>query len=162
VLECGIEILARPPGKEPKSIMLLSGGEKALTTIALLFAILRSKPSPFVVLDEVDAPLDDTNIERFVNMVRDFLVHSQFLIITHSKRTMSMSNCLYGVTMEEKGVSKRVVVKLEDYDGPVEAAEPAAQADADLEDLDIEPVDAPVEEEQIYAEAADGGDDMMV
>jgi len=162
VLECGIEIIARPPGKEPKSIMLLSGGEKALTTIALLFAILRSKPSPFVVLDEVDAPLDDTNIERFVNMVRDFLVHSQFLIITHSKRTMSMSNCLYGVTMEEKGVSKRVVVKLEDYDGPVEATAPAAQADEDLDEFDIDTVDAPIDEEQIYAEAANADDDMMI
>ena len=162
VLECGIEIIARPPGKEPKSIMLLSGGEKALTTIALLFAILRSKPSPFVVLDEVDAPLDDTNIERFVTMVRDFLMHSQFLIITHSKRTMSMSNCLYGVTMEEKGVSKRVVVKLEDYDGPVDTAEPAARADDDLEDLDLDSVDSPIEEEEIYAEAADSDDDMMI
>ena len=170
VLECGIEIIARPPGKEPTSIMLLSGGEKALTTIALLFAILRSKPSPFVVLDEVDAPLDDTNIERFVTMVRDFLVHSQFLIITHSKRTMSMSNSLYGVTMEEKGVSKRVAVKLEDYEGPVETVDVAARTDDDLDDLDIDSVAAPLEEEQIYAEAADesgpvgddGADDLMM
>ncbi|MFH0964858.1 MAG: chromosome segregation protein SMC [Planctomycetota bacterium] len=139
VLDCGIEIMAKPPGKEPRAVSLLSGGEKALTTIALLFAILRSKPSPFVILDEVDAPLDETNVERFVNLVKDFLQRSQFIIITHSKRTMSMANCLYGVTMEEKGVSRKVEVQLEKYTPPAdEPPPPVAEEDEELEEAPIE------------------------
>ena len=159
VLECGIEIIARPPGKEPRSISLLSGGEKALTTIALLFAILRSKPAPFVILDEVDAPLDETNIERFVNLVKTFLDHSQFIIISHSKRTMTMANCLYGVTMEEKGVSRKVEVQLEKYT-PSETSdapgEPSSLRDEDDENIELPDYeDAPIDE-QIFAEAALG------
>lgn len=113
-LECGIEIIARPPGKEPRSISLLSGGEKTMTAVALLFAVFKRKPSPFAILDEVDAALDESNIDRFNNMLNDFLARSQFVLITHSKRTMQCADVLYGVTMEEPGVSKRVSVRFED------------------------------------------------
>jgi len=111
VLEAGVEIVARPPGKEPRSILLLSGGEKVLTAVALLFAVFQAKPSPFCVLDEVDAALDEENIGRFITMLREFLEHSQFIVITHSKRTMSLADALYGVTMQEPGVSRKVSVK---------------------------------------------------
>jgi chromosome segregation protein len=114
VLECGIDIIARPPGKEACSISLLSGGEKTLTCVALLLAVFRSKPSPFCVLDEVDAALDESNIGRFVGVLRDFLSFTQFIVVTHSKKTMAGGDTLYGVTMEESGVSKRVVVRFED------------------------------------------------
>lgn len=113
VLEAGIDIQARPPGKELQNIQLMSGGEKTLTAIALVLAIFRSRPSPFAVLDEVDAALDEANNERFNRIVQEFLEHSQFIIITHSKRTMTIANMLYGVTMQEAGVSKRVSVKFE-------------------------------------------------
>jgi chromosome segregation protein len=112
-LESGIEIEARPPGKKPQSIQLLSGGEQALTAIALLFSILKAKPSPFCVLDEVDAPLDDTNIARFLSLVDEFIDESQFIVITHSKQTMSKADVLYGVTMQERGVSQLVSVKFD-------------------------------------------------
>ena len=110
-LEAEIEILARPRGKKPQSISLLSGGEKALTAIALLFAIYLVKPSPFCILDEVDAPLDDANVERFVRLLRDFSENTQFIVVTHNKKTMEVADCLYGVTMQEPGVSKLVSVK---------------------------------------------------
>ncbi|MEW6252431.1 MAG: chromosome segregation protein SMC [Planctomycetota bacterium] len=113
-LECGIDIIARPPGKEPQSISLLSGGEKTLTAVALLMAVFRSRPSPFAILDEVDAALDESNVERFNSVVQDFLALTQFVIITHSKRTMASADILYGVTMEEPGVSKRVSVRFEE------------------------------------------------
>lgn len=106
ILEAGIEIIAKPPGKQMRSISLLSGGEKCLTALALLFAIFEVKPAPFCILDEIDAPLDDTNIERFVNVVKHFVDRCQFLIITHNKRTMAIGDVLFGVSMEEKGVSK--------------------------------------------------------
>jgi chromosome segregation protein len=115
ILESGIEIIARPPGKELRSISLLSGGEKTLTAVALLLAIFRSKPSPFCILDEVDAALDEVNIDRFTAVLREFLDRSQFIIITHSKKTMAAANVLYGVTMQESGVSKRVAVRFDDW-----------------------------------------------
>ncbi len=110
-LEARIEIIAKPRGKRPTSIDLLSGGEKTLTAIALLFAIYLVKPSPFCILDEVDAPLDDANIDRFTRILRKFSDHTQFIVVTHNKRTMEAANALYGVTMEEEGVSKVVSVR---------------------------------------------------
>jgi chromosome segregation protein len=117
ILEGGVEIVARPPGKEPRSISLLSGGEKTLTCVALLLAIFRSRPSPFCVLDEVDAALDEANIDRFVAVLQEFLAWTQFVVVTHSKKTMTCAHTLYGVTMEESGVSKRVAVRFEDEQG---------------------------------------------
>jgi chromosome segregation protein len=110
-LEARIEIVAKPRGKRPTSIDLLSGGEKTLTAIALLFAIYLVKPSPFCILDEVDAPLDDANVDRFTRILRKFSVNTQFIVVTHNKRTMEAANALYGVTMEEEGVSKLVTVR---------------------------------------------------
>jgi chromosome segregation protein len=115
ILESGIEIIARPPGKELRSISLLSGGEKTMTAVALLLSIFKSKPSPFCILDEVDAALDEANIGRFADVLRDFLNQSQFIIITHSKRTMSAADVIYGITMQESGISKRVSVRFEDW-----------------------------------------------
>lgn len=106
VLEAGVEIIAKPPGKQMRSITLLSGGEKCLTALALLFAIFECKPAPFCILDEIDAPLDDSNIERFANVLKQFTKNVQFLIITHNKQTMSIAHKIFGVSMEEKGVSK--------------------------------------------------------
>jgi chromosome segregation protein len=124
VLECGVSIIARPPGKQPRSISLLSGGERTLTCVALLLAIFRSRPSPFCVLDEVDAALDEANIDRFVGVLKQFMQSTQFIVITHSKRTMTCSDTLYGVTMQESGVSKRVSVRFEDVseDGHIKPA----------------------------------------
>ena len=113
LLETSVEIVARPPGKEPRSISLLSGGEKTMTCVALLLAIFRSRPSPFCVLDEVDAALDESNVDRFVTVLRDCLSSTQCIVVTHSKKTMAAGNTLYGVTMEESGVSKRVSVRFE-------------------------------------------------
>jgi chromosome segregation protein len=111
-LECGIEIIAKPPGKKLQSITLLSGGERSMTAVALLFSIFMVKPSPFCVLDELDAPLDESNIKRFLVMLEKFLVNSQFIIVTHNKRTMSVADVIYGVTMQEFGVSKPVGVRM--------------------------------------------------
>lgn len=111
-LESGIEIIAQPPGKRLQNMLLLSGGEKALVALALLLAIFKYRPSPFCVLDEVDAPLDDANIERFTRLLREMSQHTQFILITHNKKTMEMAQSLYGVTMEEPGVSKIVSVRM--------------------------------------------------
>jgi chromosome segregation protein len=116
VLDAGIEIIARPPGKKPVSISQLSGGEKTMTCVALLMSIFKSKPSPFCILDEVDAALDEANNQRFNLIVQEFLEQSQFIVITHSKRTMQIADVLYGVTMQEQGVSKRVAVKFDQVD----------------------------------------------
>ncbi len=113
-LESGIQIEARPPGKKPQSISLLSGGEQALTAIALLFGIFKAKPSPFCVLDEVDAPLDDANIGRFVELVDEFSANTQFVIITHNTQTMARAGALYGVTQHYRGVSKMVSVSFDE------------------------------------------------
>ena len=110
-LEARIDIIAKPRGKRPTSIDLLSGGEKTLTATALLFAIYLVKPSPFCILDEVDAPLDDANVDRFTRIIRKFSDNTQFIVVTHNKRTMEAANALYGVTMEEEGVSKLVTVR---------------------------------------------------
>ncbi|MCU1347290.1 MAG: smc, partial [Acidobacteria bacterium] len=116
ILESGIELVAQPPGKKNQSIALLSGGERALTALALLFAIFRYKPSPFCILDEVDAPLDEVNNERFVRLVRDMSRETQFIVITHSRRTMEAADVLYGVTMEEAGCSRLVSVSFADLE----------------------------------------------
>ena len=119
VLESGIDIVARPPGKQLQSITLLSGGEQTMTAVALLFSIYQVKPSPFCVLDELDAPLDESNINRFIRILQRFLVHSQFVIITHNKRSIAMADILYGVTMQEQGVSRIVSVKFHKADEQV-------------------------------------------
>ena len=148
ILESGLEIIARPPGKEPRSISLLSGGEKTLTCVALLLAIFRSKPSPFCVLDEVDAALDEANIERFIGVLDEFLDKSQFIIISHSKKTMTCAGTLYGVTMQESGISKRVSVQFDDVseDGEIlktaneasDGSESADSASSETEDGDTQ------------------------
>jgi chromosome segregation protein len=121
VLEAGIEIMARPPGKQLQSIALLSGGEQTMTAVALLFSIYQVKPSPFCVLDELDAPLDESNINRFVKVLKRFIDHSQFIVITHNKRTIGMADVLYGVTMQEQGVSKIVSVRFNREEGAPES-----------------------------------------
>jgi len=113
-LESGIDIVAKPPGKKPQQITLLSGGEKAMTVIALLFALFKVKPSPFCVLDEIDAPLDEANVDRFLQVVKSFLPTTQFIVVTHSRKTIAASDILYGVTMEEPGTSRVVSVEFVD------------------------------------------------
>jgi chromosome segregation protein len=110
--DSGIDIIAQPPGKRLQNVQLLSGGEKALTAMALMFAIFKHRPSPFCLLDEIDAPLDDANIGRFVEMLMGMQAHTQFILITHNRKTMEIANRLYGVTMEEPGVSKLISLQL--------------------------------------------------
>lgn len=114
VLDCGIDIVARPPGKELRSISLLSGGEKTMTAVALLLAIFKSNPSPFCILDEVDAALDDANVERYAGVIHEFKEMTQFIMISHRKRTMTVADVIFGVTMEQSGVSKRLTISFED------------------------------------------------
>src|SRR5947207_160538 len=113
VAESGIDIVASPPGKKLQSVLLLSGGKKSLTAMALLMAIFQYQPSPFCILDEVDAPLDEPNIERLTRLLREMSSQTQFIVITHAKRTMEAAQSLYGVTMQEPGVSKLVSVRFE-------------------------------------------------
>ncbi len=113
VLEAGIEIIAKPPGKQMRSISLLSGGEKCLTALALLFSIFEVRPAPFCILDEVDAPLDDSNIERFTNVLQQYIDKTQFIVVTHNKKTMSIADLLLGVSMEDKGVSKLLTLSFQ-------------------------------------------------
>jgi len=128
ILEAGIEIVARPPGKEPSSLSLLSGGERALTAIALLFALFQTKPSPFCLLDEVDAPLDDANVERFLTLLEEFRGRTQFIVATHNKLTMSVAQVLYGLTIAD-GVSKKISVRFEEVDSAL-GAPPGPRAKA--------------------------------
>lgn len=122
VLESGVDIIAQPPGKKLQSVTLLSGGEKALTAVALIFSLFLHRPSPFCLLDEVDAPLDDANIDRFNEIIREMTKLSQFILITHNKRTMELADTLYGVTMEERGTSKVISLSLTDKKSSTEAA----------------------------------------
>jgi chromosome segregation protein len=129
LLDAGIEIVAQPPGKKLQNVMLLSGGEKALTAVALLMAIFKYTPSPFCILDEVDAPLDEANVDRFTQLVKAMANETQFIVITHAKKTMEAAESLYGVTMQEQGVSKLVSVRLNAPPPPPMAAS-AAQVGA--------------------------------
>jgi chromosome segregation protein len=145
VLEAGVEIVASPPGKQLRSISLLSGGEQTMTAVALLFSLYQVKPSPFCVLDELDAPLDDANIERYVKKLKEFLVYSQFIVITHSKRTISAANVLYGVTMQERGVSKIVSVKFHSNHDKT-----SAKPDRNGGDESLEGNPRPAEDEEVF------------
>jgi chromosome segregation protein len=125
--EMGIDIVAQPPGKRLQNILLLSGGEKALTALALLIAVFRYQPSPFCILDEVDAPLDEANVGRFNKMLAEMCAQTQFIVVTHNRKTMEMGSVLYGVTMQEPGVSKLVSVKWEEAE---QASTPKAASNA--------------------------------
>ena len=150
VLESGIDIVARPPGKQLQSITLLSGGEQTMTAVALLFSIYQVKPSPFCVLDELDAPLDESNINRFIRVLQRFVTQSQFVIITHNKRTIGMADVLYGVTMQEHGVSKIVSVKFHKAEEQVtdhapKALEPASAHSVEEEEDKLQSKEETVE-----------------
>ena len=137
VLDCGVDVTVTAPGKKTRDLLQLSGGERALTAAAILFALLKVKPSPFVILDEVDAPLDDSNVGRYCEVLREFAQRSQFIIITHNKGTMEAADILYGVTMEEPGTSKLIGIKLRDGD-----ERPAPR----LERVELEEAEAPAKE----------------
>ncbi|MHB1156525.1 MAG: chromosome segregation protein SMC [Phycisphaerales bacterium] len=138
VLESGVEVIAKPPGKEPQSINLLSGGERTMVAVALLLSIFKSRPSPFCVLDEVDAALDEANVDRYCQVLHSFLDTSHFIVITHHKRTMQSADLLYGITMQERGVSRRVSVKFDQVaaDGKIDDSAVKAQ---ETKDAQIEP-----------------------
>jgi chromosome segregation protein len=147
-LEAGIEISVRPPGKELRSINLLSGGERTLTALALLLAVFQSRPSPFCLLDEVDAALDDANVERFTNVLKDFVGTTQFLVVTHNRVTMARCQRLFGVTMRKRGVSMVVSVDLEQVEGEGEldlSSSSAVAVDAQRQPLEIAAVPPSIE-----------------
>lgn len=150
VLESGIDIIAQPPGKRLQNVLLLSGGEKAMTAIALVLAIFKYKPSPFCILDEVDAPLDEVNVGRFSDHIIEMSQTTQFLVITHSKRTMEAARALYGVTMEEPGVSKLVSVRF---------AEVKRESEADGHEIESAGSETGGEDRDYESEAGEGGDD---
>ena len=137
-LSCGIDIIAKPPGKQQQSVSLLSGGERTMTAVALLFAIYMVRPSPFCILDEMDAPLDESNINRFIKVLDRFVRQSQFVIITHNKRTIAKADILYGVTMEERGVSKLVGLRLTNAKPAEESAPARAMSPAQQKSLDFD------------------------
>jgi chromosome segregation protein len=142
-LNCGIDIIAKPPGKQLQSVSLLSGGERTMTAVALLFAIYMVRPCPFCILDEMDAPLDESNINRFIRVLERFVTQSQFIIITHNKRTIAKADILYGVTMEERGISKLVGMRLTEEKSEGETR--PARAEAPTEQRALELDDAPPE-----------------
>lgn len=129
LLETGIEVIVQPPGKKLQNLVLLSGGERALTAAALLFALMMVRPSPFVVLDEVDAALDESNVERFAELLRDFSKNSQFIVISHNRATMEAADNLYGVSMQEPGISNLISVRLAAEEAPVLESNEALVAD---------------------------------
>ncbi|MBA3273693.1 MAG: chromosome segregation protein SMC, partial [Chthoniobacterales bacterium] len=141
-LSCGIDIVAKPPGKQLQTVSLLSGGERTMTAVALLFAIYMVRPSPFCILDEMDAPLDESNINRFLKMLDRFIDQSQFIVITHNKRTIAKADVLYGVTMEERGVSKLVGMRLAAEKGADgELRKPSGNAQSSVPQFDAEPAE---------------------
>ena len=148
VIESGIEIVAQPPGKNLQSISLMSGGEKALTAISLIFAIYLIKPSPFCILDEIDAPLDDINVGRFTRVLQQFTEKSQFLIITHNKRTMEMANMIYGVTMAQQGVSNIMSMNFETAHRHATQGQPVIPAETKSEPSEPEVAQEEMEPEE--------------
>jgi chromosome segregation protein len=138
VLESGIEIFAQPPGKKLENIALLSGGEKSMTAVALLFATYMEKPSPFCLLDEIDAALDEDNVGRFVELLREFGRMSQFIVITHNKKTVIGSSALIGITMQEKGVTRLIEIKLENREEAERDALKPVTSDFIEEDVEAE------------------------
>ncbi len=151
VLESGIEIRAKPPGKEPCSISQLSGGEKTMTAVALLMAIFKTRPSPYCLLDEVDAALDEANVERFTQVINSFLDLSHFIVITHHKRTMQVCDILYGITQQERGVSKRVAVRFDQVASDGRIAHDAVRDQEDHDRLEAE-AEPDIEAETIVIE----------